>query len=271
MGTFEIQALGEQWTVDLGYGSWLDSEYRPDPESSVAAADMFRDYGYFKDTGEGGARWNVYNVSSRSHSVPLIQNRNQQIYVPTVFEKYVSHPDRAFAVLDLTSAYSEQGVDQVKRGLRMLAGRSAFLIQDEYRLSTSQHLAWGMSTDADIEILDEGRSAVLSKNGKQICLNILDSEATPSNVRFSWRTPQIGTDIQTPEEYLLQGRWRSRFSNRHVNLAQEEVVLIRRRSPGFKRLLIELPGAQGDVTLPVLIVPDAEAVVVPPVRRLDQW
>jgi hypothetical protein len=271
LGTFEIHALGEQWTVELGYGSWLDSDYRPDPEIPVAAADMFRDYGFFMDAGEAGSRWTVYNVSSRSHSVPLINNRNQQIYVPTVFQKYASTPDQAFATLDLTAAYSGQGADQVKRGLKMLDGRRAFLIQDEYRILSPQHIAWGMSTDAEIEISEEGLHAVLTKNGKRMHLKILESETTPENARFSWRVPQIGTDIQTPEDYLLKGRWRSRFSNRRVNLAQAEAVLIRNRSPGFKRLLIEVPDACGEITLPVLIFPETESVSVPPVARLDQW
>ncbi len=271
LGSFEIHALGEQWTVELGYGSWLDSEFRPDPESPVAADDLFRDYGYFIDEKEGGSRWTVYNVSSRSHSVPLINNRNQQIYVPTVFEKYASSPGQASAVLDLTAAYGGQGVDQVKRGLKMLEGRNAFLIQDEYWALSPQHIAWGMSTDAAIEISEDGLSAILSKNGKRMHLKILASETTPANARFSWRVPQIGTDIQTPADYLMKGRWRSRFSNRRVNLAQAEAVLIRNGSPGFKRLLIEVPDMQGDLTLPVLIFPETESVSVPPVMRLDQW
>jgi hypothetical protein len=271
LGAFELQALGEQWTLEIGYGSWLSSNYLVDPDIPLAAADIFRDYGFFQDQEEGGNRWEIYNVSARSHNVPLFNNQNQKILSPTPFERFSSQKNSAFAVLDLTAAYAGQGGESIRRGMKLLAGRNAFLIQDEYHISAPVNLVWGMSTDASISFSHDQRTAYLSKNGKTLIFQLLESDRTPVDAVFTWRYPEINLDIMTPENYEMQGRWGSTVSNRSVNVAQAEMGLVSHRSKGFKRLIIEVPDASGEITLSIFITPAGELLQAPRVIPLSQW
>jgi hypothetical protein len=271
LGTFELQALGEQWTVELGYGNWVNWDYFINVNPPIATADVFRDYGYFQDAGVNGNRWNIYNVSSRSHNVPLIENQNQHIIASTVFEKFESEPSFAYAVLNLTGAYAGKRVVEMRRGMQLLAERSGFLIQDEYMVEGTIDIEWGMSTDATITISKDGKQATLSKNGKKMTFTILDSPNTPADAVFTQRKPRIGVDIVTPLEYRLTGKWRSRVADVTVNIAKIEQRLIQDRSPGFTRLVIELSERTGEVTLPIWIAPKGSVIVAPHVVDLDHW
>jgi hypothetical protein len=99
----------------------------------------------------------------------------------------------------------------------------------------------------------------------------LESARTPVDAVFTWRYPEIDLDIVTPENYEMQGRWGSTVSNRVVNVAQAEMGLVTQRSAGFKRLMIELPDASGEITLSIFITPADELVQTPRVTPLSQW
>ena len=58
---------------------------------------------------------------------------------------------RPVAVVELTDAYDDFA-RSARRGLAMIEGRRAVLVQDEFEIKTPCEVAWGMTTDAEIDV-----------------------------------------------------------------------------------------------------------------------
>jgi hypothetical protein len=74
-------------------------------------------------------------------------------------------------VIDLTHAYRDF-CDSVKRGFRLSASGDSVIVQDEVRFRhRAFYDAWWLGTlylDTEVRIAGDGRTAILSRNGKQI-------------------------------------------------------------------------------------------------------
>ncbi len=145
LGSFVLDALGIRWAVDLG-------------------SDDYNLPGYF-----GARRWNYYRVRAEGHNT-LVFNPSlapdQDKTAEARIIRFRSKPGRAFAIADLTAAY-RRDAQKVWRGLALL-DRDKFLLQDEIESAGSPELWWFMHTQADIKIQDDGRAAVLSRDGSQL-------------------------------------------------------------------------------------------------------
>ena len=154
LGNFEMDALGVRWARDLG-------------------SDDYNLPGYWERK-KGGARWQYYRLNSQSHNLPLLDGLDQDADAVAKVLRFESKPDRALVTLDLTSAYVGFA-ESVTRGVQLLQGRKAVLIQDEFVLTKPCEIQWGMTTDAAIEPHDDG-TATLTLEGKQLIARILSPE-----------------------------------------------------------------------------------------------
>ncbi len=75
------------------------------------------------------------------------------------------------AIVNLTEAYQDFARSAV-RGIAMTEGRRAVLVQDEFEMKKPCELAWGMTTDAQIEV-KQGTVAVLKLQGKELTARLL--------------------------------------------------------------------------------------------------
>ena len=66
----------------------------------------------------------------------------------------------------------------------MIEGRRAVLVQDEFEIKTPCEVAWGMTTDAEIDI-KEKTVAVLKLKGKELTARLLSPKTAPSR----WSRP----------------------------------------------------------------------------------
>ncbi len=211
LGNFELDALGVRWARDLG-------------------SDDYNLPAYF-----GNQRWTYYRLNSHSHNVPMLDDRDQDTGATASITRFDSQPDRAFAILDLSSAYAP-GASRVTRGVALIEGRRAALIQDEFELAKPCELAWGLTTDASIQTA--GDTATLRLEGKRLMARIL----SPKNAAFTTESAE-----QEPPQA---------------------------RNEGVSRLMIRLPRQQGNVRVAVLLSPmweegkDVEKVAVEP---LGEW
>ena len=119
-------------------------------------------------------------------------------------------------MLDLTSAYAPTSTKTL-RGVAMLPGRRAVLVQDEFDLAKPATITWGMTTDAEIAI--KGNEATLSLKGKQLRARIL----SPAGATFS-----AGSAEQKPPQ---------------------------RTNKGVRRLLAKVKGGKGPVRIAVILIP----------------
>jgi len=215
LGNFELDALGVRWAVDLG-------------------GDDYNMPGYW-DSRRGGRRWKYYRLGSLSHNVVLLDNQNQDVYGKSKMVKFDSTGKGALAVIDLAGAYGA-AARKFARGVRMLPGRRAVLVQDEITLKKTCQVAWGMTTQAKISA-QEGR-AVLKHDGKELVARILQ----PAGAKFT---------VESAEQKPPQ-----------------------RTNRGMRRLMIRLDNQKGQLTIAVLLAPvwpDRKQAKPPVVKPLAQW
>ena len=216
LGNFELDALGIRWARDLG-------------------SDDYNMAGYWSK-GRGGQRWSYYRLNSKSHSIPLLNGEDQDPMAKASITKFESGQSSAFVLIDLTSAY-EKFANKVTRGVTMLEGRKAVLVQDEFEIEKPCELVWAMTTDARIAIEKEG-TARLTLDGKELVARVL----SPERAEFTTES----AERKAPEK----------------------------TNKGVRRLIVRLPDAKDTVRVAVLLSPvwkDGRDVNSAPLKSLAEW
>ncbi|MCG7418034.1 DNRLRE domain-containing protein [Microbacterium sp. ACRRU] len=161
-GSFMLDMIGETWSEQLG-------------------RDDYTLPGYFDQTDTG--RWSYYRTRAEGQNTlvvdpfsPYAANTQAAASPPRV----ASSPDQAFAVADLSALYAGR-VTSWSRGVRLFDSRRQVLVQDEVTSPTPREMLWSMHTRATMDIADDGRSAILSENGKRVLARIV----SPSDGVFS--------------------------------------------------------------------------------------
>jgi hypothetical protein len=216
LGNFEFDALGERWVRDLG-------------------SDDYNLPGYFS-TGQTGARWTYYRLGSFSHNVPVLDNKNQDIYATSKFIRYSSGVTEPFAILDFTEAY-KTSASMAKRGIKVIDSRKSIIVQDEFTLTKSCNVLCGITTDAAV-LLINSQKALLTLNGKEVTAQIL----SPADAVFSI----ISAEQPSPQK----------------------------PNTGVKRLLINKNATAGNLTIILMLSPQwggVENIFMPSVTALSSW
>ncbi|CAG7627460.1 Ig-like domain-containing protein [Paenibacillus allorhizosphaerae] len=151
IGTFVYDVLGIRWAHDLG----ADNYNLPD---------------YFQKN-----RWQYYRTRAEGHNTLVInpgKEADQSLEAKAAIVKFDSNAYGAMAIGDLTSAYKQDAIS-AKRGMMMFDSRRQLLIQDELRLRKPSEVWWFMHTQAQIDVLPDGKSAILSQAGKRVMVQLL--------------------------------------------------------------------------------------------------
>jgi hypothetical protein len=218
IGSFVLDAFGQRWAVDLG-------------------ADDYNLPGYF-----GSKRYEYYRLRAEGHNTLVIDPEagpDQDPRAACGIRRFVSKPERAFAIADLTSAYRKRA-KKVERGVA-LVDRRYVIVQDQIEASKAD-VWWFMHTPAAIGLGGDGRKATLKLGGKQLEADIL----APASARFEIRPAGPFPTSPNPA-------------------GQKE-------NAGIRKLAIHLPNTQ-ELRLAVIFVPrDGQGeVALPEVRPLAEW
>jgi hypothetical protein len=216
LGNFELDALGVRWARDLG-------------------SDDYNLAGYW-DSKRGGTRWSYYRLNSASHNIPMLDGQNQDPLAKSSFTKTEINGAQPMAIVNLTEAYKDFARSAL-RGIALIEGRRAALIQDEFDITKPCEVAWGMTTDAQMDV-QQGTTAVLTLKGKELTARLL----SPPNATFT---------IESAEQQPPQ-----------------------KTNAGVQRLMMRLPRASGAVRVVVLLSPaggDAKAVETAEIKPLARW
>jgi len=159
IGTFVLDALGYRWAIDLG-------------------SDNYNLPGYF-----GRQRWSYYRLRAEGHNTLVINPSQEPDQDPSAVAKivrFVSSPDKSFAVADLTPAYARHA-EKVLRGVMLDRRRGFVLVQDELALKQPGEIWWFMHTPTEVKLSDDGRVATLMQGDAQFRAVLL----SPENAHFS--------------------------------------------------------------------------------------
>ena len=151
IGTFVFDALGARWAEERGPGAYDAPNY-------------------FLNTPAGG-RWKNYSKRAEGQNT-LVINPNmtlddQYVLAECDFEFFEPRDKGAEALLDMTDAYRMNGATKVVREFE-LYNNCCLEIIDTVNCLIPSEIYWFMHTKADIEISEDGKSAILNINGKQM-------------------------------------------------------------------------------------------------------
>ena len=173
-GIFFFDALGERWT-NGGLGA---ENYNLD--------------GYFKYAPDG-KRWQYYARRAEANNCLVInpdESPGQDTTSMPTIGQFRSSNGNSIAITDLSEVYA-QNVKSYKRGITLTNSRTRFIVQDEAVMNSASEVWWFMNTEADITISSDGKSAILTKNGKKLymyfncnadyTLSVMDSVPLPTS------------------------------------------------------------------------------------------
>ena len=174
LGSFVLDALGERWIVDLGKENYNLPQY-------FATA---------------GTRWTYYRTRAESHNT-LVFNPNkdpgQATNAKARIIKFNTSPADAFAIADLSAAYVKD-MNSVTRGIAMV-DRKRVIIRDEMQGKKGAEVNWFVHTPAAVNLVADGKKAILTLNGKEMQASIL----APASARFTILTATPLPSSPSPE------------------------------------------------------------------------
>lgn len=159
LGSFVLDALGVRWADDLG-------------------PDNYDLPGYWDYAAQRGT---YYRLGTIGHNTLLLDGKNQHGEATAKITAFGSRDDQAFAIADLTDAYTPAGATRARRGVALLDGRTRVLVQDEIAAKDPVEVVWSMHTRAEIALDPDGTTAALSREGKTLHVHLL----SPAGARFS--------------------------------------------------------------------------------------
>ncbi len=152
IGTFVFDSMGEHWAEELGPG-------------------LYDAPGYFLNTPAGG-RWKNYSKRSEGQNTLVINPDmtldDQYVLAESKFTDFEETEDGGKAILDMTDAYRMNGATDVERSFELYNGKSSLKITDNIKCFIKSDIYWFMHTKADIEISEDGKTAILTIGEKQL-------------------------------------------------------------------------------------------------------
>ncbi|GAB4131067.1 heparinase II/III domain-containing protein [Thermopirellula anaerolimosa] len=216
LGSFVLDAAGKRWILDLG-------------------SDNYNLPGYF-----GNLRWTYYRLGTAGQNTLIVDGQNQAPRAKAPITAFSDHPDRLFAVADLSQAYASQSggegaassTDRVRRGVAVL-NKKIVVVQDEIQGLEGRSIQWQAHTPAEVE--SHGREAVLRQEDLSIRAVIL----SPDDAQFAVEK----ADAPPPQ----------------------------RQQPDVRKLVVRLKKESEPLRITVAFVPEGSAAKLPPVKPLDAW
>lgn len=140
MGSYIIDAYGTRFACDMGKANY------------------------------DGVWFDQYRNRAEGHNVVLINpDTSPGFAVGTLgsMERIEYDNDQAYAIYDLSNYYKDNATS-AKRGYQLTDNRDRIIIQDEIKTEAPSEMYWFMHTACDIEIAEDGKSAVIKGDVKDM-------------------------------------------------------------------------------------------------------
>ena len=154
IGTFVFDSMGVRWAEELGPGPYDAPNY-------------------FLNTPAGG-RWKNYSKRAEGQNTLVINPKmtldDQYVLAQSDFFYYapLESDNGCECTLDMTDAYRMNGVTKAERSFQLYGNYSSLKITDNVKCLFKSDIYWFMHTKADIEISEDGKTAILTIGDKQL-------------------------------------------------------------------------------------------------------
>jgi hypothetical protein len=162
-GTFFIQGLGEIWAIgNLGpenyaYPNVLQKSSNPDYNQANAVPTTIGGWHYYRNRAESKSCL-IFNPDYRPE-------QDWSGKAKTTF--FNADSNQSTVSIDMTGIYSRD-VNSYDRACRLNRLHRIITLQDTYAAKENKRIWWNMNTLASIAVSSDGRSALLTRNGKQL-------------------------------------------------------------------------------------------------------
>jgi hypothetical protein len=181
LGSFILECEGVRWFIDCGRDSQT----------------------YQRHINKAG-RWDFYRTRAEGHNTLVInpefrgsQKRTEDGIAE--FIKFESGKESAIAVLDVSKAYYNDAL--FKRTFTLNRGKE-FRIADEIKCKEPSELFLFYHTEAEIELTDNNRQAILHQDGKSMAVNFVK----PLEARFEvWHAEPLPESPVLPFQEKNEG------------------------------------------------------------------
>lgn len=149
-GTFALDMLGTRWASILG------TEGRVYSSDSTPRADFYR-------------------YRAEGANTVVIQPGYSRFYNPYVYgkeERRESNATSSIVIYDFTDTIAFKGAKTWRRGAYLDRENQSIIVQDEMTAEKPVEFYWFMHTSASIDIAEDGKSAILSKNNKRVLVSL---------------------------------------------------------------------------------------------------
>jgi len=164
IGSFVLEAGGQRWGIELG----AETEKAPGFEVKPGA--------------DRTKRFALYLENTLGQNT-LVIDGNQDMNASAAVLLGASTPERGFAVVDMTKAYSKHAKD-VHRSVMVVRGTKPYIVvQDDMIMKNTGSITWSMHTKAEISA--SGTTAKLTLGGKTLVATIV----APASATFSAGEP----------------------------------------------------------------------------------
>ncbi|MEE1320553.1 MAG: DUF4962 domain-containing protein [Acutalibacteraceae bacterium] len=180
IGTFVFDSMGVRWAEELGPGPYDAPNY-------------------FLNTPAGG-RWKNYCKRAEGQNTLVINPDmtldDQYVLAQAKMYSFTHHEDGGLCKIDMTDAYRMNGATSVERDFELYDGYSSLKITDKVKCLFKSDIYWFMHTRADIEISEDGKTAILTIGDKQL------KAASHSDGTFSvMKAERLSGEWEWDEEY----------------------------------------------------------------------
>jgi hypothetical protein len=162
-GTFFIQGLGEIWAIgNLGpenysYPNVLQKSSDPDYNDANTIPSTIGGWHYYRNRAES-KNCLIFNPDYRPE---------QDWWGRAKTTYFQSETNQGTVTIDMQGIYSRD-VNTYQRACRLNRLHRVITIQDTYSAKENKRIWWNMNTTASVSISSDGRSALLTRNGKQL-------------------------------------------------------------------------------------------------------
>lgn len=197
----------------------------------------------------------TYRFRAEGHSTLVInpskENDQLRTAMATLGRVQADESKDRFAIADMSKAFPGK---EVLRGLMLCKDTEAVVLQDEITVLPEDRIVWAAQTKAQIALAEDGRSAVLTLDGKRLYAAILSEELT-------FAVCDCEPTELSPEVEPARSEGANIFRPQATN-------------EGYQKLVIDASGKNA-YTVAVAFLPLGENEVapkaLPPLKKLAVW
>lgn len=244
-GNFIYEYNGTRWAMDLG-------------------GDNYNLQGYFNTSiTDEKSRWAYYRNRAEGHNTIILNpglGADQNPSIDSRFEEFVTDEAYGMAVLDMSDVLADY-TSSAKRGMYLDKATGTLLIRDEITFDTQDNLLyWFMHTKAEIDVAEDGKSAILTSGSERLWVGIIDGEAA-----FTKETATPLESSPNPDE------WEENLDN----LGDSINPKTQNANEGITKLQIKKEALSGNYNLTVMLSPladgETEPVEIPTNVSISSW